>query len=181
MTKMKSNCTWSQLTPEQRGELERWLFNENMSYRAVVERVLNTWGIASTPWSVQRFYHRCASERTLKEMTECHDTAGEVNGAEAKSEGMRTASWKVLNARVLDKLMATDDLKDLATLCRLLSESEWAEIQNGRLGLARERLGLKAAEARLPKLRQIKCGEALQTSQQVIAVKENLFGEELPQ
>ena len=49
---MKSTSTWSQVTPEQRAQLSRWLFEENVSYAEAKERVQKEWGVACTVWSV---------------------------------------------------------------------------------------------------------------------------------
>ncbi len=184
MSKLRCDSVWNNLTPEQTQTLEHWLFVENQGYKQTCERVQKEWGITSSLWGVRRFYQRRINQRTLGEITEGQGTAGEVNGTETKLGSLRSASWKVLATRVLDKVMAADDVKDLAALGRLLTESERTEIHRGRLALARERFEFKSAEAalaQLSKLDEINQEDMAREKARVHAIKVHMFGKNLPE
>ena len=66
MSKMRSDSTWNQLTPEQRETLETWLFDENLGYAETVERVRREFGLQATTLSVGRFRRRRAAERQIR-------------------------------------------------------------------------------------------------------------------
>jgi len=55
-------------------------------------------------------FQRQVNERTLGEMVEGQETAEEVHGIETKLDKLRAASWKVLNMRLLDKVIMADNL-----------------------------------------------------------------------
>jgi hypothetical protein len=184
MSKMKSNCTWSRLTAEQRDQLERWLMEQNMSYQEAKEQVLKEWGIEASIWSVRRFYQRCINEQGMGEVAEVQDTASEVNETTgANLDNMCAASWKAVGARVLEKVLSGVEVKELAALGRLVAETEWTEIQRGRLVLARERFefnAAKAALAMLPKLAEMNQEDREREEGKVKAVLVRLFGKNHP-
>ena len=62
---------------------------------------------------------------------------------------MRVATLKVMSRRLFEPAIEANDLKELATLGRLMNQYEEREIQRGRLALARERWEFKASRRRL--------------------------------
>jgi hypothetical protein len=183
MSKMKANCTWSLLTPEQRDELERWLFDENMSYREARERVQKEWGVAASIWSVGRFYQSRVNERSLGEVTEGQDTTKDVNGTGTNLDDLCTAFRMVAGTKVLEKAMAGAELKDLAALGRLIADTEWVQVQHRRLALARDRFEFNAAKAALEKLsnmEEINKEDLEREEARLHAIRVRLFGKNYP-
>lgn len=183
MSKMKSNCTWSVLTPEQREELERWLFDENMSYREARERVQKEWGINASIWSVGRFYQSRVNERSLGEVTEGQEVTKNMNGTGTNLDELCSAFRTVVGTKVLEKAMAGSELKDLAVLGRLVANAEWVQVQRRRLELARERFEFNAAKAALEQLAmagQINAEDLERERARLLAIKVRLFGRKHP-
>ena len=67
MRKLRSDSTSNGLSAGQREKLLNWLFNDNISYAAAVERVKKEFGVATSLWSVRRFYRHAAEERKCGE------------------------------------------------------------------------------------------------------------------
>ncbi len=181
MSKLRSDSTWNALTDKQRQMMEAWLFEENLSYKEITERVAKEWGIKSSIWSVRRFYEWRMSQCAMAELADGQDSADEVNGAGTKPESMRSAAWTLLNAHALEKAMAGGEVKDLAALGRLLHEGEWAEIQRKRLELERERFefrATKAAMAQLPLVSKMTQEELEREEARINGIKARLFGKD---
>ena len=70
MSKMRSDCVFSKLTPEQAELLESWLFEENLSYKDALERAQKEFGIGGSLTGLRRFYGRLAKERGRESLTE---------------------------------------------------------------------------------------------------------------
>ncbi len=73
--KLRADSNWSGLTGEQRQTLERWLFEENLSYKETLERARKEFGIEASLASLQRFRRRVIKERTLAAMSEAEESA----------------------------------------------------------------------------------------------------------
>jgi hypothetical protein len=159
MSRIRSDSIWNSLAPERRKIFEGWLFDERIGYQDAAERAQKEWGVTGSKMSVGRFYKRVQMERVVDELENAADAATGVNAAEGKLESLRSSAMKVIGMQLLDKAMERGDVKDLATLGRVLTQSEEREIQRGRLALARERFQFKATKAALklmPLLNQMK-------------------------
>lgn len=153
MSKIRCDSIWNSLTPEQRQTLEDWLFVKNMGYKEASERALKEWGVAGSSVSVGRFYRRVERERVLDELEAVTETAVEVSAAEGKLDSLRTSAMKLMGMRVLENVMARGDVKELAVLGRVLTQTEEREIQRSRLALARKKFEFNSAKAALKQLK----------------------------
>jgi hypothetical protein len=183
MSKMRADSTWNALTPEQRQTLESWLFEENVSYQEARERARKEWGVTCSVWSVSRYYQRRLNERVVEEMAEAEQVADEVNGTKAEFKNLKASALKLIGKRLLERAVAAGDVKELAALGKLVSESEWREIQQARLALARERFEFNAAEAalaQLPHVEEMTEEDLKRERARALAIKHNLFGPDLP-
>jgi len=54
------------LPPEQKAEVNKWLFDENATYHSVVERCLKEFGVKVVTTSVVRYYQREFRARSLE-------------------------------------------------------------------------------------------------------------------
>ena len=64
-TKPKGNSILDRLPPEQKAELNKWLFDENATYREVIERCQKEFGVKVMITSVARHYQREFRARSL--------------------------------------------------------------------------------------------------------------------
>ncbi len=157
MRKPRNDSTWNQLTPGQRELLESWLFDENLGYAKTLERVQQEFGVETTIASVGRFYRRRARERQVEELVEAQAIADALNDLPVDAEGLRAAAIKLAGKAVL-KLVSEhpDRLDQLASLARLLLDSEDNDIRRARLKLAQKCFDYEATAAsqrELPHLR----------------------------
>jgi hypothetical protein len=177
--KLRADSNWSGLTGEQRQTLERWLFEENLSYKETLERAKKELGIEASLGSLQRFRRRVIKERTLAAMSEAEESAAEVNGTKASLERLRTSAWKVVGKQFLEKAMEGCDIKELRTLGRLMADSEEREIRCRRLALAREKFQFRAAKAvwkHMPMLNQMAQEDEAREDARIDAIRLAIFG-----
>jgi hypothetical protein len=146
MSKIRSDSIWNSLPPEQRQMLEHWLFVERIGYKEASERAQKEWGVTGSESSVGRYYRRIQREQVVDELEEAVETAIEVNAADGKLESLKSSAMKVVGMRLLENVVARGEVKELATLSRVLSQHEEREIQQGRMALAREKFEFKAAK-----------------------------------
>jgi hypothetical protein len=153
MSKMRSDSTWNQLTPEQRETLETWLFDENLGYAETVERVRREFGLQATTSSVGRFRRHRAAERQAEDLTDAQAAALDLNDLPANVTSLREAVVK-LAAKTAFNLVTDkpDDLRPAVPLIKLLLASEAIEIRHSRLKLAQTRFEYRAATAALQEL-----------------------------
>ncbi len=181
MSKIRCDSNWDGLAPEQRQTLERWLFVENMGYKEASERAQNEWGVTGSSVSVGRFYRRVAKERALAELEAVAETAVELSAAECKMDNLRTSAMKMMGMRVLENVMARGDVKELAVLGRVLTQTEEREIERDRLALAREKFEFKAAKAalkQLPKLGQMAQEDEAREDERIDSIRLSIFGKD---
>jgi len=126
--------------------LERWLFEERMSYEQALERARTEFGFEGSIGSLHRFYHRTAEVRLLREFATEENGANEQDGLRAGMAGV----GRLFMQQVADNPEA---IKDWAVLARLLLareanmlEGERNDIWRGGLALAREKFEYDAAE-----------------------------------
>ncbi len=157
MRKLRDDSTWNQLTPEQRETLEEWLFDENLGYAKTLERVEKEFGLEATIASLGRYYRRRARERQVAELAVAQLAASELNDLPVSTDCLRTAAVKLVGKAVL-KLAGEqpEQLEQLASLTRLLLESEDNDIRRARLKLAERYFDYEATAAsqkELPRMR----------------------------
>ena len=145
MSKIRSDSIWNSLPPEQRQKLEHWLFVEHIGYKEASERALKEWGVTGSETSVGRFYRRIEKERVVEELEEAVETATEVDATPGKVAILKSSAIKMAGMRLQQNVMAKGDVKELAVLNRVLTQSEDKEIQRGRLALAQKKFEFKAA------------------------------------
>ena len=188
MTKTKANAAWHGLSKEQRETLERWLFEEGMSYRKALERARAELGFAGSIGSIHRFYHRTAADRMLRELVA--DNTG-PNEEETRRAGMR-AVGKLFLRQVTENPEGIDDWADLARMLlrsesigiRRTLEAEKNEIRRAVMALAREKFEFDAAEAVMKKLNNRDVWDAEDLAREkarILAIRTRLYGRPLTQ
>ena len=122
MRKLRSDSTFNGLTAGQREQLLSWLFNDNISYAAVAERIEKEFGITTSLWSVRRFYRHAAEERSVGNLALAQGSVADFRTATRKLLGVATSKvcihnndpredgWKAVSA--LAKLMTQDEQRN---------------------------------------------------------------------
>src|SRR5882757_5806972 len=98
MKKTRSHASWNRLTPTQRETLDRWLFEESLSYEAVLPKAESELGYKGSETSLRRYYERRRQERLLTDLKEVVQDMTEVRGLDADPDVSRKASMHVLGA-----------------------------------------------------------------------------------
>lgn len=181
MSKIRCDSIWMGLAPEQRQTLEHWLFVENMGYREASERAQKEWGVSGSEVSVGRFYRRVARERVLAELEEVAEAAVEMSASDGSMDNVRTSAIKVMGRRVLENVMARGDLKELAVVGRVLTQTEERETQRGRLALARQKFEFKASKEAFKQLKlldQIKKEDEAREDAAIDTIRLSIFGQD---
>src|ERR1700679_1623331 len=97
MDKAKSNASWNALSPEQQQTLDKWLFEENLSYTEILPKAQTEPGFPGALSSLKRYYQRRKQEKKVEEIKELTEYVAEVSGAGADAGAVRTANMKLLN------------------------------------------------------------------------------------
>jgi hypothetical protein len=61
--KLRSDSAWSRLTPDQREQVDKWLFIFNVSYRGALALAEQQFGLKSSLGSIARYHRRRQAER----------------------------------------------------------------------------------------------------------------------
>ena len=70
LKKTKSDARWNQLSPEQVQTLDKWLFDDKLSYIKILPRAQKELGYKGQLSSLKRFYKRRQQERVLTDLDE---------------------------------------------------------------------------------------------------------------
>ncbi|HZV34372.1 MAG TPA: hypothetical protein VFB72_07315 [Verrucomicrobiae bacterium] len=182
MRKLRSDSCWKDLSPEQWETLEGWLLDENISYREAQERLSSEWGLTRSLSSLVRLRKYCAKTRAINGMRETMKAAEKVNESGANLEALRDSVRRVLSRRYFEQAASGENLKELAVVGRLLSESENREIRRERLAFARERWQFrvtKEAMKALPMLDEWKKQAEEMEEKRMEELRIKLFGKKL--
>jgi hypothetical protein len=183
MNKLRSDSTWAALTPEQKQKLIQWLFEEKLSYEQTLESVQTEFGITASRSSLANYYQTLVHERLREDLCEAQETAAEAQGAEVKLSTLRGAALKMIGKKLIDCSVEPGVAKELYGLTNLMLQSGQQEIQREWLALARERFEFKASTAvlkALPLANEMKAEEHARETARMNAIKQKLFGRELP-
>jgi hypothetical protein len=182
--KTRSDSILGTLPPEQQAKVKTWLFEENLSFGAVMGRCQRELGVEVSKSSVMRYYRREASVRRLENSLwrreRSPDPAGNAN--EFYEELMAMAGEMALESARgeadAEKRRAFVECTKLLIAAR--REGNYAR----RVDLARERFEFDAATAcimRQMEINSIVEDETLTDEERIRSVREELFGENLPE
>jgi hypothetical protein len=184
-TKVKGESKLQGLTAEQRGRLDGWLFEEQLGYEAVVELCRRELGVETNLSGVFRYYRQESQERLRR----------------AKADNGGAAAWRLgISTDELYRELVTNTghmalkatrkkskpvgVNHLVQLMRLQISARREANQAQRVALAREKLEFDAATACLAhqtEIQAIAADNSLNEGEQIRAIREELFGTELPE
>lgn len=175
MRKLRDDSTWNRLTPEQRDLLEGWLFDENLGYTKTLQRVRKVFGFTATVANLGRYYRRRARERQIPELLTAQLTACNVNQMSAGTSDLCSAAVKLVGKAALQwAAEKPDHLDQLASLTRILLESEDTEIRRARLRLAEKCFDFEAVAASQKELPQLRAYLSVVGDDQSLSHEEKL-------
>jgi hypothetical protein len=129
MSKMRSDCVFSKLTPEQVETLEGWLFEENLSYKDALERAQKEFGIESSLTGLRRFYGRLAKERGRESLTEAMSMCVEA-AALGHDDVLRAGLLTMANACAVQYLMQPPkDIRQFTAMLRAMTSAQSQEMK----------------------------------------------------
>ena len=129
MSKMRSDCVFSKLTPEQAETLEGWLFEENLSYKEALERAQKEFGIGGSLTGLRRFYGRLAKERGRESLTAAMSMCVEA-AALGDNATLRAGLLTMANMCAVQFMTESPrDIKQITALLRALTSAQAQELK----------------------------------------------------
>lgn len=187
-TKPRGHSTLQRLPPEQRAEVDKWLFEENATYRSVVERCKNKFGAKVAMSSVARHYRREFRARSLERFSRSVHEKQEILKIVCDKQGpqddyelmLRMAeSMAVEEALKLDK---ERDYRKVGYLARLIISAREEATSRMHADLALQKAQYDIATTCL--MHKIKmdliCAETKDEGEMIEKIREELFGPDLP-
>jgi hypothetical protein len=128
MDKVKSNASWNELSPEQRQTLDKWLFEENLSYTEILPKAQAELGFPGAISSLKRYYLRRKEEKKVEELEELKQYVAELSGAGSDVGALRLANMKLLGSYLLQLLSeGPEKLKELTPVINLMLQNDHTE------------------------------------------------------
>ncbi len=129
MSKMRSDCVFSKLTPEQADLLEGWLFEENLSYKDALERAQKEFGIGGSLTGLRRFYGRLAKERNKENLADAM-SACVAAASLGDDEVLRAGLLSMANVCAVQLLMEPPkDIRQFTALLRAWTSAQAQEMR----------------------------------------------------
>ena len=183
--KARSDSILSGLPPEQQAKVKAWLFDENLSFGAVMGRCQRELGVEVSKSSVMRYYRREVSRRRLEAALGRRESGPDAVGGDANEyygELLATAGEMALESArgELDAEKRRAFVECTKLLIAARREGNYAR----RVDLAREKFEFDAATAciiRQMEINSIIEDETLTDEERIRSVREELFGENLPE
>lgn len=150
MPKPRSDAKLKSLPPNQRDMLIRWLVDENVSYEKARERLREDFGVETSTGALSAFYsNECFTVR-YGQARDLAETIGQAMTSEP--EKFDEATIAMVKQKAFERAVAKDgDIKELAILAGILTDTAKLRIKEKEVDLASRRVGLleeKAAQAK---------------------------------
>ena len=182
-TKLRCDALWNTFTTEQKEKLREWLIEKNLGIRQVHKRVQNEFGTTCVVSTIGRISQYLNNRRAADEIADAQLAAEELASNPEKLEQVRRSSMTLIGVRFLQKATTQKaSIKDLATLGRIVLDSQERQIQQDRVDLARERFQFKAAQAALealPLAEKMRKEDHEREKERVDAMRRHIFRKEL--
>ena len=187
-TRTQSDSKLNGLPPDKKAKLDGWLFEGGLTYEEAVERCQKELGVETSLAGVYRYYRQESQERLKRAAAQ---TAGN-GGAAAWRLGISTDElYRELVANTGQMALTatrrkgkTVGVNHLVQLMRLQISARREANQAQRVALAREKLEFDAATACLAhqtEIQAIAADNSLNEGEQIRAIREELFGTNLPE
>jgi hypothetical protein len=120
-TKLRSDSHWSKLNREQRERVEKWLFDDGLSYQEVLQRAKAELGITASLSSLKRYRARAAQQQLLYQLTDGTAIARCPKRANGQRKYSHAMASRLAAKRVMDMFLGQPDQeKHLIAMLRLM-------------------------------------------------------------
>lgn len=182
MSKPKSNSVIEAMPQNQRDQLEAWLFEENISYKDAVKRLLADFEVRAVESSVGRFYQRCAQLRMLDRIAQSRSSANAVvEKFQANPADMYSALTQMVGQIAFEKAMGGEfDPEMLFNFTKIVMTARKQDLEAQTLALSRDKFQFDVAKAvrkHLSELQENENRSDLDDDQKMEQVRLRLFGE----
>jgi hypothetical protein len=184
MKKRRGDSILNELPPEQRAQVDRWLFEEEQTYKRVAESCQREFGMPVSVPSISRYYHAKSHVLRLNRLgQEAQNSEATDNDPQRTYESVLQGveSMALEMSRVSHEEVKTRDLSDLV---HLLIAARREANEASRLALAREKLEYDVATACLMhkiEMDRICEDKSMDDGERIQAIREELFGPNLPE
>jgi hypothetical protein len=175
------------LKPEQVELLEKWLFEDCLSYGQVVPLVEKELNIKVGVKSLFNFYRKQSRQRTVNRIIHSAQNTNEVLKAFAENPAdTYKAILNIAGQIAFDKALKNPDEPDVATIrdfTKLLISAKQEKLMAQKFSLDREKWEFDIAQAcaaHHAQLEAIATDKTLNDDARIQAIREKLFGDQLP-
>jgi hypothetical protein len=129
MQKVKSNARWTALSSENLQTLDKWLFDENLSYAAIFPRAQTELGYKGHISSLKRYFLRRRKERVTEEFKDLRNELAAISDAPANADSFRQASMKLMGTFLFQQLRRSpENVKEWAAVAKLMVQNDYNEL-----------------------------------------------------
>jgi len=175
------------MTKAQRDQLESWIFDENISYRAASRRCFAEFKIKVAFKAVWVFYQQTAKRRALQSIIHTAQATNAVSKTFDKNPAKTyEAVLKVIGQIAFNAATKSGEQVDVRTirdLTALLISARHDEILSQRFALEREKWEfdcVRTVQAHFKDLLEIDRDKSLDEDARLLAIQRRLFGTKLP-
>jgi hypothetical protein len=182
--KIKGDSNLNGLLPEQRAQVERWLFVEEQTYKEVAEKCRREFGLITSMTSVHRYYH---AKKLLLKLNQLGRDAQNVEGMDSDPQRTYESVLQGVESMALEMARCSREevkARDLSDLVHLLIAARREANEASRVALAREKLEYDVATACLMhkiEMDRICEDKSMDDGERIQAIREELFGPNLPE
>jgi hypothetical protein len=187
--KPKGNSILDRMPPEQRAEVDKWLFDENATYRSVVERCLKEFGVKVALPSVARYYQRGFRARSLDRFERTIHQKNEMLKIMTEKQhpnGNYELMIRMAENMAVEEALKPDEERDyrkVGYLARLIiaAKEESTSRVHADIAVCKMEMDI-ATECLIHKVKMdaILAEEGLDDGQRIEKIREELFGPDLP-
>lgn len=164
------------LPRNQREALEGWLFEENLSYDAALERLHLDFGVRSSRSGLERFYRRASQRRLLERIASNASAANEIESEFAKNPApVPQAVVKLVTQLAFEEITAGKamDKEFIVKLTKLAVDSG---LKAKKLELDQRKIELLEAKARQAEQAKEALGDSKLTAEEREKRMRQIFG-----
>ena len=188
-TKPRGHSVLDRLPPEQRVEVNKWLFDENATYREVIDRCRKEFGVNVVITTVARYYQREFRARSLERFSRTIHQKNELlkilNEKQHPNGNYELMIRMAENMAVEEALKPEDerDYRKVGYLARLIIAAKEESSTAIHAEIARCKYEYEfATECLIHKVKfdAILAEEGLDDGERIEKIREELFGPDLP-
>jgi hypothetical protein len=147
MRKIRSDAFWHKLAPKQQKQIEQWFFIENISYRAVRDRMRKKFGVSCALSAIGPMYHHCRERRSQEREAVLERLTEIVVEPGSHLKHVRTDTMKAIAGRLFRRAVAQDDTMRVSALGRVMMQADARENDARRVELVARKFELARLQA----------------------------------